>query len=367
MSTRANDLADAARGHDLDLLLVSDLVDIRWLTGFTGSSALVALSVSGSGPNTLLTDFRYVEQVAEQVSGDWNIAKVTRDLPGPGLAEQLSVVWPHEQAPTVGFDDRSLTVHALAGVREAIGESAHLVAAGGLVAPLREIKDSVEAGLVREAARLADNALTEVVGRGLAGRTEAAVALDLEITMRTLGAQSLSFEPIVAAGAHGALPHATPRDVVIEPGTLVTIDWGCRLDGYCSDCTRTFAVAGGVEDEARAVYDVVLRAQEESLAAVSAGAKGRDVDAVARTIIEDAGYGECFGHGLGHGVGLEVHEGPRLSRLSESTLAAGMIVTVEPGIYLPGRFGVRIEDLVLVTEHGHEVLNGLPKGYQEVG
>jgi Xaa-Pro aminopeptidase len=197
----------------------------------------------------------------------------------------------------------------------------------------------------------ADRALLDVLERGLAGRTEAAVALDLEVAIRGLGAEALSFEPIVAAGAHGALPHAQPRDVEIERGQLVTIDWGCRLDGYCSDCTRTFAAGGGVEDDALAVYELVLRAQLESLAAVAPGAEGRAVDAVARAIIEQAGHGEHFGHGLGHGVGLEVHEGPRLSKLSD----------------LPGRFGVRIEDLVLVTPDGHEVLNGLPKELQEIG
>jgi Xaa-Pro aminopeptidase len=361
------DLAGAAAERELDVLLVSDMADVRWLTGFTGSSALAALSVAGPGAGALLTDFRYLEQVAEQVDPSWHVAQVTRDLLGPGVGEQLDAIWPHERPARIGFDDRSVTVHAHERLREAIGERAELVAAGGLVAPLREIKDSGEASRVREAARLADRALLDVLERGLAGRTEAAVALDLEVAIRGLGAEALSFEPIVAAGAHGALPHAQPRDVEIERGQLVTIDWGCRLDGYCSDCTRTFAAGGGVEDDALAVYELVLRAQLESLAAVAPGAEGRAVDAVARAIIEQAGHGEHFGHGLGHGVGLEVHEGPRLSKLSESTLAAGMVVTVEPGVYLPGRFGVRIEDLVLVTPDGHEVLNGLPKELQEIG
>lgn len=363
---RAQRLAAAARDRALDLLLVSDPFDIRWLTGFTGSNALVVLATDGAAPGALLTDFRYVEQVAEQVDGAWMIVQVTQELLGSGLGEHFDRFWPYDGVPRIGFDDGSLTVSALERLRKSLGDRAELVAAGGLVEPLREIKDPGEAARLRSAAQLADRALTEVVARGLGGRTEAAVALDLEMTMRALGAQALSFRPIVAHGAHGALPHAEPRDVVIERGRLVTIDWGCELDGYCSDCTRTFAVGGGVEDEARAAYELVLRAQEESLAAVVPGAEGRDVDAVARGIIEQAGYGERFGHGLGHGVGLEVHEGPRLSRLSESTLAAGMVVTVEPGVYLPGRFGIRIEDLVLVTADGHEVLNGLPKGYQEV-
>ena len=367
MTGRASALASAAREHGVDVVLVSDLVDVRWLTGFTGSSALAALSVEGPGPGTLLTDFRYVEQVAEQVDPAWKVAQITRDLPGPAVEEQFDAIWSHDRTARIGFDDRAVSVHALDGLRDALGDRAELIAAGGLVAPLREIKDAGEAGRVRAAAQLADQALLQVLERGLAGRTETALALDLEITMRGLGAQELSFAPIVAAGAHGALPHAEPREVVIERGQLVTIDWGCRLDGYCSDCTRTFAAGPGVEDAAREVYELVLQAQEAALAAVVPGAAGRDVDAVARAIIDEAGHGERFGHGLGHGVGLEVHEGPRLSRRSESTLAAGMVVTVEPGIYVPGRFGVRIEDLVLVTADGHEVLNGLTKDLQEIG
>jgi Xaa-Pro aminopeptidase len=183
--------------------------------------------------------------------------------------------------------------------------------------------------------------------------------------MRRLGAEKASFDPIVAAGAHGALPHAVPRDVPIPEGVLVVVDWGAQLDGYASDCTRTFAT-GEVDPRDRAVYDLVLRAQEAALAAVRSGPTGRDVDAVARTIIEEAGHGEHFGHGLGHGVGLAVHEGPRLSKQGTTVLEAGMVVTVEPGVYLPGAVGVRIEDLAVVRDGGAEVLSGLPKDLQVI-
>jgi Xaa-Pro aminopeptidase len=198
------------------------------------------------------------------------------------------------------------------------------------------------------------------------GRTEREVALDLEFTMRRMGAEAVSFESIVAAGAHGALPHAQPREVAIPAGTLLVVDWGAQLDGYASDCTRTFAT-GELDPRDREIYDLVLRAQEEALAAVRPGLLGREVDAVARGVIDAAGHAEHFGHGLGHGVGLEVHEGPRLSKQGETALAPGMVVTVEPGVYIPGGVGVRIEDLVAVTEDGHDVLNTMPKELRVVG
>lgn len=366
MSGREQRLATAARERELDLLLVSDIVNVRWLTGFTGSNALAILGAGGDGSSGIfLTDFRYVTQVAQQVPPLWDRRQATQELLGPALAEHLPR-WEGEGRPRVGFDDASVTVAQLGRIREAIGERAELVAAGGLVERLREVKDAGEVSRIREAAHLADHALTEVLERGLCGRTEAELALDLEMAIRRHGAEAIAFPPIVASGAHTALPHAEPRASVIEPGTLVTIDWGARLEGYCSDCTRTFAAGGRPNDEARAVYELVLEAQVAALAAVRPGPTGREVDAVARGIIETAGHGEHFGHGLGHGVGLEIHEGPRLSRLGETALAAGMVVTVEPGVYVPGSCGVRIEDLVVVTEDGAEVLNTLPKDLQEV-
>jgi Xaa-Pro aminopeptidase len=245
-------------------------------------------------------------------------------------------------------------------------EGVELVRAGGLIEDLRAVKDAGELDKIRAAARLADAALTDVLSRGLVGRTERDIALDLEVTMRKAGAEAASFPPIVASGQHSALPHANPRDVAIPKGTLVTIDWGAQLDGYASDCTRTYAT-GELDPRDREIYDLVLEAQITSLAAVKAGAGGREVDAVAREIITAAGHGEHFGHGLGHGVGAEVHEGPRLSQRSESTLAAGQVVTVEPGVYVPGAVGVRIEDLAVVTEDGCEVLTSLPKALQIIG
>ncbi|WP_320672649.1 M24 family metallopeptidase [Patulibacter defluvii] len=362
-AARAEQLAAAVAERDLDALVVTDLVDIRWLTGFTGSNAVVVVGPARTDGPLLrfLTDFRYVTQAAEQVPDPWQRIDGGRDLGGAGLVAHLP-----EGARRVGFDAGHLTVAAHDRLRGALPEGVELRPAA-LIGDLRAVKDEGEVARIRAAAELADAAFREVVLEGpVVGRTEAAVALDLEIAMRRLGASGNSFDPIVAAGAHGALPHASPRDVEIPAGVLLTVDWGAILDGYCSDCTRTVAT-GPVSDRARDVYALVLDAQQRSLAAVRAGAGARDVDAVAREIIAAAGHGEHFGHGLGHGVGLEIHEPPTLSPRGAGALRAGEIVTVEPGVYLPGELGVRIEDLAVVTADGSEVLNTLPKDLVTVG
>jgi Xaa-Pro aminopeptidase len=341
----------------LDVLLVTNVVNVRWLTGFTGSTAAALV-----GPNQrrFLTDFRYLTQAADQLDELWDREIATE------LLKRAVEGLPEDRPLRLGFDDAQLTVKQHAQLVELVGDGVELVAAGGLVERLRAVKDGAEIDALRAAAKLADEALEEVLVAGLVGRTELDVALDLEFAIRRRGAQSVSFAPIVAAGAHGALPHASPRNVPIEANTLVVIDWGAQLDGYASDCTRTFAT-GELDARDRAVYDLVLLAQEQALAAVRPGPTGREVDAVARSIIDEAGHGEHFGHGLGHGVGLEVHEGPRLSKIaSDVPLAAGNVVTIEPGVYVPGAVGVRIEDLVVVTDDGHEVLSGLPKALQTV-
>jgi Xaa-Pro aminopeptidase len=230
----------------------------------------------------------------------------------------------------------------------------------GLVESLRAVKDETELDALRRASAVADRAIERLAAGSFVGRTEAELAWDLERFGREEGASALSFEPAIASGPNGALPHAEPGERRIQTGELVVVDWGCVVDGYCSDCTRTFAT-GELGDDEAAVYELVRGAQALALAAVRAGAAGRDVDEVSRAPIRDAGHAGAYGHGLGHGVGLMVHEAPALRPESTDTLVAGNVVTVEPGIYLPGRFGVRIEDLVVVTHEGCEVLTHFTK------
>jgi Xaa-Pro aminopeptidase len=241
-----------------------------------------------------------------------------------------------------------------------------LVESEDVVEPLRRAKDAVEIEAVAAAAELTDQVYAELERDGLAGRSERDVGIWIEGHMRELSAEGPAFAPIVASGPNGSLPHAEPGERVIEPGELVVVDLGVILDGYCSDCTRTYAT-GAVGESETEVYAIVLEAQAAALDGIGAGRGGREVDGLARAVIEEAGYGEHFGHGLGHGVGIDVHEAPRLSQRSEDVLAAGDVVTVEPGVYLTGRFGVRIEDLVVVEAEGHRNLSGRPKDLIEIG
>lgn len=357
-SARADRLAALIAERELDVLLVTDLVNVRYLTGYTGSNG-VAL-VGAQALRCFVTDFRYVTQAREQVVG-FERRVGESDL----LDEAIRALPPGELR--LGIEDQHMAVRTFDRLREALPERVELVPAGGAVEQLRLVKDAEEVARIRAAAELADAALATTLADGLAGRTERAVALALEAEMRRLGAARPSFETIVAHGAHGALPHAVPREVQIAPGALVTIDWGAQLDGYCSDCTRTFAAGREPSTRAREVYELVLRAQLAGLDAVAAGVRGQDADAAARAVIEQAGFGEHFGHGLGHGVGLQIHEAPRLAKTSSATLAAGNVVTVEPGVYLPGELGVRIEDLVRVADDGCERLGGLPKELAVIG
>jgi Xaa-Pro aminopeptidase len=353
---RADVLANRVEELGLDLLLVSRLVNVRYLTGFTGTNGLCLV---GPGRRVFLTDFRYVERAKREVA-DYERLRGRDDLLD-GVAEIA------RGSGRLGFDDLHVTMRAHARLADKVGEGVELVPAGGLVEELRAVKDGEEVDAIRRAAEVADDVYRWLISEhGLVGHTERAVALALERRAQDLGAAGVSFPPIVAAAENGALPHATPRpDVEIPRDTLVVVDFGALLDGYCSDCTRTFAT-GEIADGAREIYELVERAQAAALEAVQPGAACKAVDAVARTMISEAGHGEHFGHGLGHGVGLEVHEEPRLTASAEGELAPGNVVSVEPGVYVAGDVGVRIEDLVGVSPDGHEVFSSLPKALTRV-
>jgi Xaa-Pro aminopeptidase len=354
--SRADRVVERLAERELDLLLVTDLVNVRYLTGFSGTNGLAII-----GPDTrrFLTDFRYVERAKAEVSG-FDLQAAPQEL-RTALAEG----WPPGPL-RVGFEDQHVSVRRHRELRETLPDRIELVPGGGLVEAERAIKEPSELATIGTAAALVDDIYAWLLEWGLVGRTEREVALALEQEMRVRGAEDPSFPSIVAAAENGALPHATPRDVAIPERTLVTLDIGARVDGYCSDCTRTWAT-GPLDDDLAAIYDTVLEAQVAALAAVRPGPQGREVDAVARDLITAAGHGDHFGHGLGHGVGLDIHEAPRLARTAEGRLAAGHVVTVEPGIYVPGRGGVRIEDLVVVTDDGHDVLSATSKALTVVG
>lgn len=352
MAERGDRLAALVAERELDCFLVTDLVNVGYLTGFGGTNGAC---VCGAEARVFLTDFRYTERAEAEVEG-WEVVTVKDDWLG-GIAERL--------AGKAGFEDHQMSVRAAHKLKEKLPEGVSLERAGGMVEKLRRVKDAAELAAIAAAAELADEIWRWSLERGLVGRSELDVARAAEARMRELGSEP-SFPTIVAAGPNGALPHAEPGEREIGRGELVVFDMGAKLDGYCSDGTRTFAT-GEPGERAREVYETVREAQAAALAAVTAGVKAEEVDAVARELIAAAGHGERFGHGLGHGVGLEVHEEPRVSQRSEDVLAAGEVVTIEPGIYLPGELGVRIEDLVVVGDDGHRNLSGLPKELQLVG
>jgi Xaa-Pro aminopeptidase len=338
--TRVDRLRELLGGRRM---LVTNPVSVRYLTGFVSSNATLRIDDEGV---TLYTDFRYAE-AARGVAGV-EFVQTARFVLGE-LATSLDGGWM--------IESDHLTVSQWEVLRAG---GLELEPERGLVESLRVVKDEGEVGAIRRACAIADGAIARLAEGRFVGRREAELAWDLERFAREGGASGLSFDVAVASGPNGALPHADPGERRIGSNELVVVDWGCVVDGYCSDCTRTFAT-GELDDEAARVYELVRAAQERAVAAVRAGATGREVDEVSRAPIRDAGHGEAYGHGLGHGVGLLVHEAPVLRPESTDTLVAGNVVTVEPGIYLAGRFGVRIEDLVVVTDDGCDVLTGFPK------
>lgn len=350
-------MRDRLAAADLDAMLVSNLVNVRYLTGFTGSNAALLVRVDGEDaqPPVLATDGRYRTQAAQQVP-DAEI--VIERACGPHLAGRAAA----DGVRRLGFESHVVTVDGYAALAKAAGD-VELVAAAGTVEALREVKDAGEVALLRLACEAADAALADLVERGglRPGRTEKEVCRELESLMLDHGADGPSFETIVAAGPNSAIPHHRPTDAVLAAGDFVKIDFGALVSGYHSDMTRTFVLSPAAQWQ-QDVYDLVATAQRAGRKALVPGVPLRDVDAASRDVIAEAGYADNFNHGLGHGVGLQIHEAPGIGAASAGTLLAGSAVTVEPGVYLPDRGGVRIEDTLVVGESGTpDLLTRFPK------
>ncbi|HKW42216.1 MAG TPA: aminopeptidase P family protein [Gemmatimonadales bacterium] len=329
-------LVRALEAEALDGLLVSSPANIRYLTGFSGSSALVVVTRADV---LLVTDFRYAEQ-ARAEAGSVARVEVESTSVWDRLFKELATLGSLE---VVGFEAQAVSVHDAQRFAEA-GKAWRWKPTTELVERLRAAKDEGEVAAIRSAALLAGEALRRTLGQVRPGMTELAIAGALECTMRRLGSEGHPFATIVASGPRSALPHARSSGRAVAAGEWLLIDFGAQVDGYCADVTRTVVVGARASERQRVLYELVRDTQQRARSAVRAGMSGRDADALAREPITARGFGEAFGHSLGHGLGLEVHEAPRLSTVNPDPLPAGAVVTIEPGVYLPGEGGVRIED-----------------------
>jgi Xaa-Pro aminopeptidase len=338
-------LREALTSEGLDAILITQPENRRYLSGFTGSAGVLLVSHDQA---ILATDFRYYEQVERQAP-DFRLAKITDKFETllPELVHQVG-------AKRVGFESAHLTVDQYQEWQK-VAEGFELVPTKELVEKIRAIKDENELNKIREAIAVADEAYAHIVDFIKPGMTEKEVAWELEVFMRTHGAAKTAFDLIVASGPNGAMPHATVSERVIKTGEPIVMDIGAMVNGYNSDLTRTLCV-GRPDSKFKEIYNIVLEAQLAAEQSIKLGMTGKQADSIARKVIEEAGYGDNYGHGLGHGVGLAVHEKPTLGRLSEDILQPGMVFTIEPGIYLPGWGGVRIEDMVVMREDRAQVL-----------
>lgn len=351
IAARRDRLRALAIERELDAILVSDLINVRYLTGFTGSNA--ALLVCPDGADVLATDGRYTTQAGAQAP---DLELLIERACASALTERAA----RTGVVRLGYESHVVTVDGLAGLHTAAdraGSSVEPISIETAVEALRAIKEAAEIDALRGACAIADAALAALIADGgiRPGRTEREVGRDLDNRMLSLGAEAVSFETIVATGANSAIPHHRPEVAVLAVGDFVKLDFGATFAGYHSDMTRTF-VLGPPADWQREIYDLVATAQRLGRKALTVGASVVDVDAAARTPIAEAGHGPAFSHGLGHGVGLEIHEAPALSALGAGRLQADMAVTVEPGVYLPGKGGVRIEDTLVVGADGPDLL-----------
>ncbi|MBD2847278.1 aminopeptidase P family protein [Paenibacillus sp. IB182496] len=340
----------------LEALLITHPVNRRYITGFTGSSGYALVTQSQSW---LLTDFRYMEQ-APQEAADFEVVEHGAQ-PIDTIAELLAGAG----ITRVGFEQDHVAYSLYAAWGKALGGIV-LEPVGGVVEQLRMFKDADELAVMREAAQLADDTFAYVTQLAKPGMRESDLALEMEVYMRSRGATSSSFDTIVASGERSALPHGVASDRKLQAEEFVKFDFGALYRGYCSDLTRTVYLGSSPTARHREIYEIVLEAQLHALVHIRPGMTGREADALTRDIITRYGYGDQFGHGTGHGLGMEIHESPRLSRLSDTVLAPGMTVTVEPGIYIPGFGGVRIEDDIVITEQGISILTSTPKAFLQV-
>ena len=353
---RVNKLREAMRERELTAMLITNPINRRYMTGFTGSAGYVLITEQEA---YLLTDFRYMTQAPQQAKGFTVVEH------GPKPMESVRELLASANIKEVGFEQDTVTFGTHSAYAEAL-QSIELKAVSGIVEQLRIFKDEDEIAVMQKAADLADATFSHVLQFVKPGMTEREVDLEMEFFMRKHGATSSSFDTIVASGERSAMPHGVASSKVIGQNELITFDFGALLDGYCSDLTRTIATGTPVP-ELRKIYDIVLEAQLHTLENLKPGMTGREADALARDIIAGYGYGDQFGHSTGHGLGMEVHEAPRLSKLSDDVLKPGMVVTVEPGIYIDGLGGVRIEDDVVITETGIHILTKSDKKFNVIG
>jgi len=356
MLHRLEKLLDSSNKLGMDGVLVSSSYNRRYLSGFTGSSGYLLILKE---KYYLLTDFRYIEQATSQCP-DYEVV----DYYKKGLKKTLLELLRQHGLKKIGFENEQMTVKEFSDLQEALS-TIKWINLNNTIERIRMIKDENEIELIAKAAKIGDEAFKYILTVVKPGMTEIEVANELEFFMKRQGASKLSFDTIVASGKRSSLPHAVPTEKKLENGDFVTLDFGCIYKGYCSDMTRTFVI-GKASEKQKEIYNIVLKAQLNTCEKVKAGIKGKVGDAYARDIIDAAGYRTNFGHGLGHSLGLEVHEQPRFSLLSEDVIEEGMVMSIEPGIYIPDFGGVRIEDLVLITKNGIRNFCTSPKELIEV-
>ncbi len=347
---RLSNLRKSIKKAKIDAVLVTKKENYTYFSGFTGTSAWLVITESDA---VLVTDFRYTEQ-AEKQAPAYEISTYRGSI-----IKGLNDIFENKKIEVLGFEDANLTVDKYNEFKEKL-KVREMIALGPMLDELREVKDSQELKHIKKAVAIADETFTYILGIIKPGVTEVELAAEMEYHMRKLGAGGASFETIVASGYRSSMPHGVASEKKIQMGDTITLDYGALYNGYCSDMTRTVFL-GNPEEELKKIYKTVLDAQLTALAGVKKGSLGKDIDMIARNIITKAGYGDNFGHGLGHGVGLEIHEEPRLSMTGAKTMKNGMVVTVEPGIYIDGLGGVRIEDMVVVKEDEPVILTSSTK------